>query len=170
MSGLKPGLTMNLAPASSARSSWSWVSTVPAPTSISGTSRLMARIAASPAAVRKVTSATGSPPATSAFANGTAFSASSMAMTGTMPISEICFGTGCMDRPSFLCSSGNGQMLRAYTQTGTKGKTPHPASAPDIAGTRSDAVVLSGFGGGYLLPFSSASHKPDRYTAPSARS
>ena len=54
--------------------------------------------------------------------------------------------------------------------TGTKGKTPHPASAPDIAGTRSDAVVLSGFGGGYLLPFSSASHKPDRYTAPSARS
>ena len=45
-----------------------------------------------------------------------------------------------------------------------------PASAPDVAGTRSDAVVLSGFGGGYLLPFSSASHKPDRYTAPSARS
>ena len=45
--------------------------------SISGTSRTIARIASSAAAVRNVTSATGRPPATRAFASGTAFLASS---------------------------------------------------------------------------------------------
>ena len=87
ISGLKPGLTMNLTPAAMARSACSFVSTVPAPTSISGTSATMRLMASSAAAVRNVTSAAGRPPLTRAFARGTALSASSMAMTGTMPMS-----------------------------------------------------------------------------------
>ena len=62
---LKPGDTMNFAPASTAFLTVSTFSTVPAPRIISG--RLaIALIAASAAAVRKVTSATGKPPATNA--------------------------------------------------------------------------------------------------------
>ena len=60
---------------------------LPAPTSISGTSATMRLMASSAAAVRNVTSAAGRPPLTRAFARGTALSASSMAMTGTMPMS-----------------------------------------------------------------------------------
>ena len=67
----KPGLTTNRAPASTARSTCSGVSTVPAPTSSSG-SAAIARIASAAAAVRKVTSTVCSPPAASASASGSA--------------------------------------------------------------------------------------------------
>ena len=70
ISGLKPGLTMNWEPAAMARSAYSLVSMVPAPTSISGTSATMRRIASSAASVRKVTSAAGRPPFTRARAKG----------------------------------------------------------------------------------------------------
>jgi hypothetical protein len=84
--GLKPGLTMNFAPAAIALSTWSTVSTVPAPSNMSGTSLFIASIAFAPWAVLKVISAQGMPPEISAFASGTAFSASSIFITGIMPI------------------------------------------------------------------------------------
>ena len=67
-----PGETANCAPAATASSNCAGVRTVPAPTNASGTSSAMARIACSPAPVRKVTSIAGSPPPTSARASGTA--------------------------------------------------------------------------------------------------
>ena len=85
-----------------ARSACSLVSTVPAPTSMSGTSATMRRMASSAAAVRKVTSAAGRPPFTRALARGTAFSASSMAMTGMMPILNICSEICTIFNVSFL--------------------------------------------------------------------
>ena len=97
--GLKPGETMNFAPASAARSTCSVVSTVPAPTSISGIASVMARIASAAAAVRNVTSAAGSPPRESASASGTALDASSILMTGIMPISPIFFKISFMKKP-----------------------------------------------------------------------
>lgn len=56
-SGFSPGETMKDAPASFAREACSTVRTVPAPTSISGSSAVMRRIASSAQAVRKVISA-----------------------------------------------------------------------------------------------------------------
>ena len=70
--GFNPGLTMNFAPAFTARSTCSVVSTVPAPTSISGYLSVIILMDSSAAAVRKVTSAQGSPPSHSAFARGSA--------------------------------------------------------------------------------------------------
>ena len=61
------------------------VSTVPAPTSISGNFSAIRRMDSSAAAVRKVTSAHGSPPSTSALARGTASFVSSSTTTGTTP-------------------------------------------------------------------------------------
>ena len=84
--GFVPGLTINLAPAFIARSACSVVSTVPAPTSTSGHSWAMRLMASSPAAVRKVISAAGIPPAARALARGTAWAASSKAITGRIPI------------------------------------------------------------------------------------
>ena len=88
--GFRPGETMNFAPAATARSTCSQVSTVPAPTTISGNASVMFLIASAAAAVRKVTSAHGRPPSISACASGTASAASLMAITGTMPIRESC--------------------------------------------------------------------------------
>ena len=79
---------MNLAPAAMARSAWSIVRTVPAPSSISGTSLLIILMQSSAQAVRKVTSAAGSPPSTSALHRGTASSTLLKAITGMMPMSE----------------------------------------------------------------------------------
>ena len=84
--GLSPGLTMNFAPAATARSTCSVVSTVPAPVSISGSSLVNVLITSSAAAVLNVTSAHAMPPASSALPRGSASFASSRAMTGTMPI------------------------------------------------------------------------------------
>ena len=170
VSGLNPGLTINLAPASSARSTCSWVRTVPAPTSISGTSRTIARIASSAAAVRNVTSATGRPPATRAFASGTAFLASSMAITGTMPTLEICFRMGSMRstffsanlEPVFLRRAGSPQHggktppgcrgTEVHTGSHTR-KTPHPASKPaGMPGRARMRCALSVTGGPFEWP------------------
>ena len=85
--GFIPGLTINFAPAATARSTCSVVSTVPAPTSISGNCSLIIRMDSSAAAVRNVTSAHGSPPSHNAFASGAASLASSSTTTGTIPIS-----------------------------------------------------------------------------------
>ena len=83
--GFSPGLTMNLAPAETARSTCSVVRTVPAPTTMSGYSDVMMRIDSSAASVRKVTSAQARPPSQSAFARGAASFASSSTTTGTIP-------------------------------------------------------------------------------------
>ena len=83
-SASKPGLTMKPAPAATASSTCSTVRTVPAPTLISGTSSCMALMHSAAQAVRKVTSAEGMPPATSARAMGTASSTLSRTTTGTM--------------------------------------------------------------------------------------
>ena len=85
MTGSNPGATPNTAPASFAARSCSTVRIVPAPTIASGTSRLIAAIAPAAALVRKVTSRTGRPPFTSAFASGTACSSFSITITGIIP-------------------------------------------------------------------------------------
>ena len=84
--GLRPGLTINLAPAFIALSACSGVRTVPAPTISSGNLSAIILIDSSAAAVLNVTSAHGSPPSISAFASGSASFASSSAITGTIPI------------------------------------------------------------------------------------
>ena len=58
---------------------------------MSGKAFVMLAMASAAAAVRKVTSAQGRPPSQSACASGTASAASSMAITGTMPIRDSCF-------------------------------------------------------------------------------
>ena len=68
-------------------STCSVVSTVPAPTSISGNSLVILAIASAAQAVRKVISAAGSPPSISALASGTASSGFSILITGMRPIS-----------------------------------------------------------------------------------
>ncbi len=73
---VRPGETMNCAPASTAASSCSGFRTVPAPTIAPGTLAI-SRIASSAQGVRSVTSRQGKPPATSASASGTACSISS---------------------------------------------------------------------------------------------
>ncbi len=80
--GVMPGETMNLAPASSAASTSAEVRAVPTPGMASGTSRAIAWIASSAAPVRSVISIARMPPATSAFASGTAWAASSITTTG----------------------------------------------------------------------------------------
>ena len=85
--GSKPGATMKEAPASMARSTWSLVRTVPAPSSISGISLWIRRMHSSAQAVRKVTSAAGRPPSDRALHRGRASSTLLKAMTGIMPIS-----------------------------------------------------------------------------------
>ena len=87
VSGLSPADTMNCAPAATAFFAISGLITVPAPTTISGHSFVTLLMASSAAAVRNVISATGRPPLIIAFASGTAFSASSILTTGTIPIS-----------------------------------------------------------------------------------
>ena len=100
-SGFKPGLTMNFAPAFTARSTCSVVRTVPAPTNISGNSFAIIRMDSSAAAVRNVTSAHGRPPSQSAFASGAASFASSRTTTGTIPIFWIFSKTSFMIPVSF---------------------------------------------------------------------
>ena len=85
-SGSKPGETMNFAPHSSAFLHWSSVTTVPAPTSISGQPSLTALIESAAAAVRNVISITFTPPASSALAVGMESFASSSTTTGTTPV------------------------------------------------------------------------------------
>ncbi len=82
MVGVAPGATAKRAPAFATSSNSAGVSTVPAPTSTSGSSAAMRRIASSPAGVRSVISITGRPPAANARASGSACSASSMITTG----------------------------------------------------------------------------------------
>ena len=76
---------MNFAPHSSACLHWSSVTTVPAPTSISGQFSLTALMESAAAAVRNVISITLTPPANSAFAVGKAFAVSSNTTTGITP-------------------------------------------------------------------------------------
>ena len=85
-SGLSPGLTINSAPALTASSTCEVVSTVPAPTSISGYASFIFLIASAACSVRNVTSAHGNPPSHNAFARGFASCASSNFTTGTIPI------------------------------------------------------------------------------------
>ena len=85
----KPGVTMNLAPSSTACLHWSRVMTVPAPTSISGHCSAMMRMASGAAWVRNVISITSTPPASMALAVGSAWDASSITTTGAMPASPI---------------------------------------------------------------------------------
>ena len=80
--GVKPGLIANTAPASSAAFNCSGVVIVPAPTMASLTSWLISRIASKAIGVRKVISKTLMPPATKAFANGTASSMFLITITG----------------------------------------------------------------------------------------
>src|SRR5690625_1178998 len=80
--GVAPGDTRKLAPASAAFAAWSGVVIVPAPTTMSGTSSAIARIASTATGVRSVSSIAGSPPATSALASGTASATRSMTTTG----------------------------------------------------------------------------------------
>ena len=100
--GLRPGLTINLAPASTALSTCSVVRTVPAPTKSSGYLVVIILITSAAHAVRNVTSAHGMPPSTSAFARGSASFASSSAITGTIPILLISSNTAFI-LSSFLC-------------------------------------------------------------------
>ena len=88
ISGDRPGETMAAAPAFTARSTCSVVSTVPAHRATWGSSSCTRRMDSSAAAVRKVISATGRPPSARALQSGTASSASSIAMTGTRPARE----------------------------------------------------------------------------------
>ena len=85
----KPGETINCAPASIDSLHFSRVSTVPAPTNISGTADLTFLIAWIPAAVRMVISITSNPASSNAWAAGTASSALSITTTGTRPASPI---------------------------------------------------------------------------------
>src|SRR5450759_2452755 len=78
----RPGETTKLAPAATAWSTCAGVTTVPAPTRMSPRAAI-ARMESAAAAVRKVTSATGSPPATRAPARALASPASSSTTTGT---------------------------------------------------------------------------------------
>ena len=72
------------APAATAASAWSHVNTVPAPTNIlPPMDFVIPRIASGACAVRKVTSAQGSPPSAKASAKGTALSTSVIFITGT---------------------------------------------------------------------------------------
>ena len=85
VSSSKPGDTMNFAPALTALSAVSGLRTVPAPTIISGKAVLILLIASSAASVLNVTSAQGMPPFTIASASFSAFEASSIFTTGTIP-------------------------------------------------------------------------------------
>ncbi|MPM82977.1 hypothetical protein SDC9_130040 [bioreactor metagenome] len=80
-----PGLITALAPASTASRACCGVSTVPAQTNSSGQFFAIARMESAAAALRNVISAAGRPPLANALANGTAWAASSILMTGTMP-------------------------------------------------------------------------------------
>ena len=92
-SSSKPGETMNLAPISTALLHCRSVTTVPAPTSMSGQRSATARMASAAAAVRKVISIMSIPPASMALAAGTASSALSRTTTGTTPAEESLFKT-----------------------------------------------------------------------------
>ena len=83
-----PGLTITDAPAATALSTCSVVSTVPAASTISGYASCIRRIDSSAAAVRNVTSAQGSPPSTKAFAKGSASFESFNTTTGITPSSS----------------------------------------------------------------------------------
>ena len=82
-SSSKPGDTINFAPHSTACLHCSSVTTVPAPTNISGQPSATALMASGAAAVRNVISITSIPPARSALAVGIASLASSRTTTGT---------------------------------------------------------------------------------------
>src|SRR4051812_10483905 len=110
--GVAPGETRNDAPASRAALARSGEVTVPAPRVISGTWSAMARMASSATGVRRVSSMTGSPPATRARARGTAWSRDSRTTTGTtgaMPSrSEVRSGCGDGDNGELLGVGGHG--------------------------------------------------------------
>ena len=99
-----PGVTMNFAPHSIACLHCSTFTTVPAPTSISGKASLIALIESAAAAVRKVTSATGSPPSIKACPKGSASFASSRTTTGTIFSSSTFFNNSCISMIYYLFS------------------------------------------------------------------
>src|SRR5688572_24328512 len=107
--GVEPGDTRNCAPASRASFAWPGVTIVPAPTRISGTSAAIARIASSATGVRRVSSTTGSPPATRARATGTACAGSSTTTTGT---------TGTRESSEDSDGVDNGHLLRGDDDAG----------------------------------------------------
>ena len=89
-SASEPGDTRNFAPASTASCTCCTFTTVPAPTIIPGTSFATFSMDALAADVRKVISMALMPPFSSAFAVGTACSASSNTTTGTTPQAATC--------------------------------------------------------------------------------
>src|SRR5258708_21793827 len=105
-SGGVPGLTRYFAPAAIAAPMSAARSTVPTPTTQSGTSAAIARMASSAALVRSVTSITGNPPTTSARASGTASAPRSMVSTGmTGDFATSGVGSAGLDRPSYSAPS-----------------------------------------------------------------
>src|SRR6266542_2932594 len=80
--GVRPGLTPKRAPAATACAKSSGRVIVPTPTIAPSTWRAIAATAPMPAGVRNVTSSTRTPPATNALASGTAWSTSSITITG----------------------------------------------------------------------------------------
>ena len=98
---VRPGDTMNSAPAAIAHSRPGTSMIVPAPTIAPGTFFISA-IASKAAAVRKVTSSTRSPPATSAAAISRACEASSMTSTGMTGAVRMIFSIA-----TIWCKSSN---------------------------------------------------------------
>ena len=84
---------MNLAPHSTACWHWSNVTTVPAPTTMSGTSSATRRMDSGAAAVRKMISIRSTPPLSMAFAVATASSAKDCSIaffSGSSEVSTYC--------------------------------------------------------------------------------
>ena len=81
-SGVAPGLSAKRAPSAWAVSRSAGVSTVPRPTTASGTSAMIAFAASRATGVRRVISRVVMPPATRARASGTAWASSGTVMTG----------------------------------------------------------------------------------------
>ena len=87
---LKPGETIKRAPASITLLASATVSTVPAPTSMSGKNFTMRSTTCTAVCVRRVTSITGKPFSLSVCASGTALFSSSTMATGRIPRIPIC--------------------------------------------------------------------------------
>src|SRR3954447_17584238 len=149
--GVAPGETRNAAPASRAALARSGEVTVPAPSVISGTSSAIARMASSATGVRRVSSMTGRPPATSAFATGTAWSSDSRTTTGTtgaMP-SRSAARSGCDgDNGGLLGGGGDGDEDGGAgvggSDRGAEGREQLAAGAGPLLADRSSAGGLAG--------------------------
>ena len=123
---------MNRAPASTASSTCSGRTTVPAPTRTS-VSAAMRLIASAATAVRKVTSATGSPPSARAAASGTAVSSSSSTTTGTTRrLSTVAGRRAQSSAPTQRIRSTTGRLLSgrpSYCRSRTRRPRAHYAPA-----------------------------------------